>query len=245
MCTRYISPDTREVEDFWEISHRKPRLDPYYPSLNIYPLSTGPFLKLAADDGELELVMGQWGMIPPDSDTRVPMSKPRGPGEKPKRLSTVNARSETVNSRPTFSGAWRRGQRCIVPASSFDEPNWESGKNVWWQFRRADGAPWGVAGLWSQWTDPATGELVDSYTMLTMHANSHPLMSRMHREELDPKTKQPLPPEKQDKRSLVLLERDDFDRWLKGTVEDAKSLIRLTPVELFDAGPHAQEPVAA
>lgn len=78
-------------------------------------------------------------MIPPDSETRNPMSKPRGPGEKPKRISTVNARSESVNSRPTFSSAWREGRRCIIPVDSFFELNWESGKNVWWRFRRTDG----------------------------------------------------------------------------------------------------------
>jgi putative SOS response-associated peptidase YedK len=204
-------------------------------------LATGPFIRNAAENGERELVFGQWGMIPPVSETRIPMSTPRGPGEKPKRLSTVNARSESVNSRPTFSGAWRAGQRCIVPASSFDEPNWETGKNVWWQFRRADGAPWGVAGLWSRWIDPATGEWVDNYTMLTMNANAHPLMSRMHKPEIDPKTKLHLPAERQDKRSLVLIEHEDVERWLKGTREDAKGLFLLTPVERFAAGPHEDD----
>ena len=78
---------------------------------------------------------------------------------------------------------------------SFDEPNWETGKNVWWRFRRADGAPWGLAGLWNTWTDKATGEIVESYTMLTLNADAHPLMSRMHKP--DPK----LGPDQQDKRS--------------------------------------------
>lgn len=68
---------------------------------------------------------------------------------------TNNARSE---------GWWKRGQRCIIRAFSFDEPNWESGKNHWWKFRRADGAPWGLAGLWNTWTDKATGEVHESYT---------------------------------------------------------------------------------
>lgn len=237
MCTRYISPADREIESYWEVSRRKPRPGPALPPQSLFPLSAGPFLR-PVEDG-LELVFGQWGMIPPDSETRIPMSQPRGPGEKPKRISTVNARTETVNSRPTFSGAWRKGQRCIVPASSFFEPNWESGKNVWWQFKRADGAPWGIAGLWNEWTDPATGEVVPSYTMLTLHANAHPLMKRMHKPEVDRKTKEPLPFEKQDKRSLVLLERADFDRWLHGTLDEAKSLFKLTPAELFDAAPEA------
>ena len=28
-----------------------------------------------------------------------------------------------------------------------------------WRFRRADGMPWGLAGLWSEWKDPQTGEI--------------------------------------------------------------------------------------
>ncbi len=146
---------------------------------------------------------------------------------------TVNARSEELTEKASYKHPWARGQRCIVPAASFDEPNWESGKNVWWQFRRADGAPWGVAGLWNVWTDKTTGEVVESYTVLTLNADAHPLMNRMHKP--DPK----LGPERQDKRSLVLLEPQDFDQWLAGTVEEARSLIKLTPVETFDAGPAA------
>jgi len=69
-----------------------------------------------------------------------------------------------------------RGQRCIIPALSFDEPNWETGRNIWWRFRRADGEPWGLAGLWNAWTDRATGEIHESYTMLTINADDHPLM---------------------------------------------------------------------
>ena len=59
------------------------------------------------------------------------------------RLSTVNARTEGMEKSPTYKDAWARGKRCIIPAASFDEPNWETGKNLWWRFRRADRAPWG------------------------------------------------------------------------------------------------------
>ena len=73
--------------------------------------------------------------------------------------------------------------------------------------------------------------------MLTINADAHPLMKRMHRPELDPKTRQPLPIDKQDKRSVVAIERENWDRWLKGTVEEARALLQLTPVEYFAAGP--------
>ena len=85
--------------------------------------------------------------------------------------------------------------------------------------------------------DPATGTKVESYTMLTLHANSHPLMKRMHRPDLDPATKLPLPLAQQDKRSVIAIKQGDVDQWLAGTVQEAQELLRLPPVEVFNAGP--------
>ena len=81
------------------------------------------------------------------------------------------------------------------------------------------------------WIDKATGEVHESYTMLTINADEHPLMRRMHKP--DPKA----PPEKQDKRSVIPLEAADFDQWLEGTVQQAKGLMKLAPVEIFEGGP--------
>lgn len=52
-------------------------------------------------------------------------------------------------------------------------------------------------------------------------------MRLMHRP--DPKR----PPDKQDKRAVVPIERGDWDAWLRGTVEEAEALIKLPPVEAF------------
>ena len=67
--------------------------------------------------------------------------------------------------------------------------------------------------------------------MPTMKADRHPLMSRMHKP--DPA----FGPDAQDKRSVVALEFDDIDRWLLGSSEEAREIIRLTPVESYIAGP--------
>ena len=87
--------------------------------------------------------------------------------------------------------------------------------------------------MWNTWIDKATGEIVESYTMLTLNADAHPLMRRMHKP--DPK----LGSHQQDKRSVVAIENDDVDEWLSGTPEQAAALIRLSPGEAFDAGPVA------
>jgi putative SOS response-associated peptidase YedK len=34
--------------------------------------------------------------------------------------------------------------------------------------------------LWDRWTDPASGELVISFSMLTVNANEHLLMKQFH-----------------------------------------------------------------
>jgi putative SOS response-associated peptidase YedK len=216
MCNRYVSPDEAAIERYWHIGARNPlRLG------EVFPRRPGAFIRRAVDAVEpaRELVVGQWGLVP--WFAKAPKLT----------FSTNNARFEDITKTASFKHPWQQGKRCIIPAAAFDEPCWETGKNVWWRFRRVDGAPWGLAGLWNTWTDKTTGEIVESYTMLTLNADAHPLMSRMHKP--DPK----MPPHDQDKRSVVPIDFADVDRWLYGTVDDAASLVRLPSVEMFDAAP--------
>ena len=220
MCTRYITPEQLDIERQWHIGRDQPFR---WPKSEVFPSRPGLFIRAAqgSTDTLREVVIGQWGLIPWFAKS-------------PKlTYSTSNARSEELSAKATFKHPWARGQRCIIPAASFDEPNWESGKNAWWRFRRADGLAWGLAGLWNTWIDKATGEIVESYTMLTLNADAHPLIRRMHKP--DPK----LASDQQDKRSVVAIEKDDVDEWLSGTPEQAAALIRLSPVAAFDAGPVA------
>lgn len=229
MCNLYGSTKVAGIRKHW-----RPVNDLPWDGGVVAPRKPGPFIRRARDDAgySQELVVGRWGLIPWFSKTSDI------------KYATNNARSEELTEKASYKHPWARGQRCIIPADWFDEPNWETGKNEWWRFRRADGDPWGLAGLWNMWKDPSTGEEVESYTMLTLHANCHPLMRRMHRPDVDPATKLPLPFAQQDKRSVIAIEQADVDQWLAGTVEEASELLRLTPVERFDAGPRDPAPPA-
>ncbi len=193
----------------------------------IAPLRAAPFVMAQGTSA-----VGQWGMIPYSSKTRIPTTS------QGKRMSTNNARSETVATAWTFRQAWTRGRRCLIPADSYDEPYWGTGKNIWWRFRRADGQPWALAGIWDEWIDKATGEVVPNFTMLTMNCDAHPLLRLMHKP--DPK----LAPDAQDKRSVVPIEVGDWDRWLHGSIDDARDLIRVPAQGLFDHGPADPQIVA-
>lgn len=67
--------------------------------------------------------------------------------------------------------------------------------------------------------------------MLTINAELHPIMSRMHKP--DPK----LSVDQQDKRSVISIEADVVDEWLAGTIAEAQGLLRVPSVEIFNAGP--------
>lgn len=225
MCTRYISPETRDIEALWHVGGRTP----LRWVRDMFPNYQGPFIRAARDAAgyERELVVGQWALIPWFAK------------ERKLKFPTVNARSEELSAKASYRDPWARGQRCIIPAAAFFEPCWETGRHVPWRFRRADGLPWGLAGLWNTWTDKATGEIVESYTMLTINADAHPLMRRMHRP--DPQRG----PDQQDKRSVVPIEPEDVDLWLAGPPAQAAQLVRLAPVERFDAAPAVDEPGAS
>lgn len=219
MCNQYKlpSPD-RLFKDF--------HLDAPagYRQIDVFPRSPGYFIRRSTHQAAYarELVLGQWGLIPWFTKSL------------PLPYSTNNARSEELELKASYKEPWRKGQRCIIPAAVFWEPNWESGKNVWWSFQRADGHAFGLAGLWNTWIDPGTGEVHESYTMLTLNADHHPLMNRMHKP--DPK----LPPDRQDKRMVVVLEPALWDAWLEAPVEQARPLIAMAPVEDLQAGPDAE-----
>lgn len=218
MCTRYETPEEDQIRHHWQVGHEHSGRD--WDRI-VFPRGRGVFIRRAANAGQSgrELVVGQWALIPVFATSPV------------LRYSTCNARSEELSRKASYREPWARGQRCIIPATSFDEPCWETGRNVWWRFRRPDGAPWGLAGLWNAWVDRQSGEVHESYTMLTINADHHPLMRRMHK---------PVPgraPDAQDKRSVIPLEPASWDQWLNGSVADGAALLRLSDLQVFDAAP--------
>lgn len=213
MCTKYVSPDDAAIERYWQI-----RPGQGWPGKDMFPRAPGPFIRgiPGAATASRECVIGQWGLIPSFA-TEAKVS-----------YSTFNARFEELSQKASYKVPWARGQRCIIPATSFDEPNWETGRNVWWRFSRRDGTPWGLAGLWNTWVDRTTGEVHESYTMLTVNADAHPLMRRMHKP--DPK----YGPDDQDKRSVVAIEAADVDVWLHGRSDEVQKLVAPPSMDVLE-----------
>ena len=163
-----------------------------------------------------ELVVGQFGLVPSwvksASDAKLRSSK------------LVNARSETASTSNNYRGAWLGAQRCIVPMMAFHQDDWRSGKAVSTRVARVDGKPMGVAGLWECWTG-AEGEVIVSFCLLTVNANSHALMHRYGQPGSE-------------KRMLAILNEGAYGAWLNAAQpEKAREFMRAYPAEGLTANP--------
>jgi len=208
MCSHYQG--LQRPEAYREVFKAEP------PSVqgkeDMWPCYQGSFIRRhphadVGDDAVLphEALIGQYGLVPHwASDLKLGRH-------------TYNARSETVATKPSFRDAWRQARHCIIPAMSIYEPDWRTGRAVPTRISRADGQPMGIAGLWDRWKSPQ-GEVVHSFTMLTINADQHPLMNLFHKPT-------------DEKRMVVVLEPEQFDDWLQAPASRSMEFLRPFPAE--------------
>ncbi len=125
---------------------------------------------------------------------------------------TYNARSETASQKPSFRLAWRNRQFGLVLCENFFEPNYETGRAVRWKIERADQQPFCIACLWDRWTDPSSGELIVSFSMLTVNADEHTVMNQFHKPG-------------DEKRTPVIISPEYHGDWLGADLADAAALM--------------------
>lgn len=221
MCVHYRPPSPKALQAHFQLDEVPDGGQP-----DLWPGYTGLFIRrhAFAEVGDeavpaREALLGTFGLIPH-------WSKERGIAKR-----TYNARAESVADKPSFRDAWKNAQFCLVPAEAIFEPDWRSGKAVATRISRADGAPMGLAGLWARWRAPG-GEIVYSYTLLTINADRHPFMRQFHRPT-------------DEKRMLVILPEDRYGAWLRADAKAAAGFLQPFPAEALraDVPPRGERPV--
>ncbi|KVL62493.1 hypothetical protein WT01_00010 [Burkholderia cepacia] len=217
MCTNYKAPDEDPGINELKIGIADLyRRDPWEP--DVYPDYAAPIAW--ADGGALGVVKAVFGFWP----KFMQPERIDDNGKKRKKLDTVNARSETVGESRLYGKAWRAGQRCLIPVRWIYEPCYETGRNVWQRIGLDDWQPYCVAGIWRIYNGD-DGRTLVGMSMLTVNADGHAVMGRMHKPG-------------DEKRSVVILRPTDYEEWLHTTnVEAARSMLQLYP-----AGEMASEP---
>jgi len=208
MCSNY-SP-IRSNKANWVKSNFNTDLPDATWRTEVYPTYPAPFIYL--QDGQPKCELAEFGLRPF-------WAKDKRYGTK-----TYNARSETVAEKPSYKNAWVKRQFGLAIMENFYEPNWETGKAVRWGIERADAEPIAVASIWERWIDKETGEIIFSFSMLTVNADGHPLMKHFHKPN-------------DEKRSIVVLNEADYIPWLNANHDEAKNLLQVAPSDFLKAHP--------
>ncbi len=156
MCGRYDLNESPQMLALHFLLSAEPAV---FSNADVRPTNVAPIIRI--HEGQRLALTTRWGLIPSWSkDDKIAQH-------------TFNARGETVAEKPSFREAFKR-RRCIVPVSAFFEWRAIPGekKKQKLRFTSPEEHPLAVAGLWEHWTRPETGEVVESYTVITTDANA-------------------------------------------------------------------------
>ena len=126
------------------------------PRVSISPMQLD--LVVRTDGERRRLVPSWWGLVPVWATNRRIGVK------------LFTAPAETLLETPAFRPLVTR-HRCIIPASGFYAWQRQGRTQQRLAIHRRDGQPLALAGLWTSWTDPRSGEPVTSHTIITTESN--------------------------------------------------------------------------
>jgi len=191
MCGRFALSMT--PADLARVFGTRNAVPNFAPTWNLPPSQPAPVVRHHPQTGERHLDLLRWGLIPHFE-------------RDPARARMLNnARAETVATLPSFRGAFA-SRRCIVPAEAFYEWRRDGELKQPFAIARADGAPLAFGGIWESWTDPANGDVIRSFAIVTTDANA--TMAPIHG------------------RMPLVLEPRDWPVWLGEEQGDSKALLR-------------------
>ncbi|MES2355235.1 MAG: SOS response-associated peptidase family protein [Pseudomonadota bacterium] len=210
MCSNYLATPEAPLSQHFGVEPPEGRLRP-----EAHPGYFAPIIRPASNNNEsdrLECVSACFGMVPHWADLNLA-----------KR--TYNARVESIAHKPFYRNPWRKRQFCIVPLEAFFESSYEAGKAVRWKIAHREGRPLGVAGIWEcRPADHADGKPLVSFSLITIDAKNHPLMSRFNKQS-------------DQQRMIVILDPQRYFDWLHTTPADAARFFTPYPADQLVAEP--------
>lgn len=171
---------------------------------------TWPYFPIVTQE---EFELSHWGLVPSWIRSEKDASEIK--------LKTINARADTLFRKPSFRQA-ARSRRCLIPSTGFFEWRHEDKKKVPYFIYLEDEPVFSIAGVYDIWTNPQTGEKVNSFSMVTTDAN--PMMEYIHNSK---------------KRMPAILSKADEARWLNPALTPQEAQALLTPFDesLMEAYP--------
>ena len=142
--------------------------DSYRPSYyyHAFALPSMPVI-CSGDTSRIKLL--KWGLIPSFTSNSEQANIIR--------YKTFNARAESLEKKPSFSSAFQT-KRCIIPVKGFYEWQHVGNDKIPWYIYNAEDEIISLAGIYDDWVENTTGEVLSTFSIITTEANE--MMAEIH-----------------------------------------------------------------
>jgi len=179
---------------------------------------TNPDCAIITPDSNIQLA--KWGLIPQWTKTEEEAAKIR--------KMTLNARSETIFSLPSFRTSIK-SRRCLIPSTGYFEFHHEGKEAIPYSIFLKDDEIFSLGGVYEQWQNPTTKEIVNTFSVITVPANE--LCARIHNGGKNPF------------RMPLIISREKEDEWLDTylSLPRINDFLRPFSSDLMDAYPVSKD----
>jgi putative SOS response-associated peptidase YedK len=216
MCGRYVTiSKLKAVEKRFNVTTPTPDL--FATNTNV---SIGELAPIITNKNPKELSFFKFGFTPVWANKQMYLFNARAEGDHNKENDPRYQGAKGIINKPVFRKAIR-SQRCLVVADAFYEgPQKEKLSKPYLVYKRNGERPFAFAGLWDTWVNKDTGEVVNSFAIITTVSNSVTQRIGHHR-------------------SPVILHREAEEAWLSNDLplEDVTSLLQPYPGNEMNAYP--------
>ncbi|MEQ9187599.1 MAG: SOS response-associated peptidase [Cryomorphaceae bacterium] len=216
MCGRYVTiSKIKEIEKRFGVTAASP--DDYQVNANVSPGQKSAVITDAHPD---QLEFFTFGFTPFWATKRMYVINARSEGDHNKDDDPKYKGAKGIINKPMFRSSIR-SKRCLVIADAFIEgPKTEKLSKPFCVYLQDGERPFAFAGIWDEWADQSTGELIHSFAIITTTAEGVLQKIGHHR-------------------SPVILDREGEGLWLDKNLPlaEATNLLNSSPEHRLNAYP--------
>lgn len=168
MCGRYVLGSQPErIQDRFRLREISPKLNT--PNYNISP---GTYAPVITNRHPQSLQMFQFGLTPHWSKKPMYLFNARSEGDFNQENSVDYQGDKGIAQKPAFRKAIQ-SQRCLVIADAFVEGTTKDKLDKpYLIYLKNKVRPFAFAGIWDEWVNPVSGEILSSFSIITTTANA-------------------------------------------------------------------------
>lgn len=168
MCGRYVTiSKVKAVEKRFNASMREP--ERYVESANI---ATGDWAPVITNDHPKEIQWLRFGFTPAWAKKQMYVINARSEGDHNPENDPNYRGAKGILQKPMFRKSIRE-RRCLVLADAFIEgPEKTKLNNPFLVYMRNGKRPFAFAGIWDEWVNVETGEIIPSFAIITTVSNA-------------------------------------------------------------------------